>query len=274
MKTRIVFITFFLVSLFSITTQAQEDQKCDTLKLRVMTYNLRFGELASLEELAYHIKSFKPDLVALQEVDSKTNRDRAPHQNGKDFITELAYHTQMFPLYGKTIDYSGGYYGIGILSRFPYIKSEKHLLPRPLKKEQRAVLIADIEVSDKDTITFASTHLDFFSADTQVLQLQEVLRRLNQSPFPKIVGGDFNAKPHSKAITEVINHWIPLTDDESTFAANGAPTSTTEKLSNKIDYLFADPDHNWKLIRTQAIYSTLSDHLPIVSDVELIRKRK
>lgn len=50
----------------------------DTLRVRVMTYNLRFGELASLEELAAHIKAFKPDFVALQEVDSKTDRKRAP----------------------------------------------------------------------------------------------------------------------------------------------------------------------------------------------------
>ena len=56
----------------------------DTLRVRVMTYNLRFGELASLEELAHHIKSFKPDFVALQEVDSKTDRKRTPHQKGKD----------------------------------------------------------------------------------------------------------------------------------------------------------------------------------------------
>ena len=62
----------------------------DTLRVRVMTYNLRFGELASLEELAHHIKSFKPDFVALQEVDSKTDRKRTPHQKGKDFISELA----------------------------------------------------------------------------------------------------------------------------------------------------------------------------------------
>ena len=57
----------------------------DTLRVRVMTYNLRFGELASLEELAHHIKSFKPDFVALQEVDSKTDRKRTPHQKGKDY---------------------------------------------------------------------------------------------------------------------------------------------------------------------------------------------
>lgn len=97
----------------------------DTLRVRVMTYNLRFGELASLEELAAHIKAFKPDFVALQEVDSKTDRKRAPHQRGKDFISELAYHTGMFGLYGKTIEYSTGYYGIGMLSKYPYISVQK-----------------------------------------------------------------------------------------------------------------------------------------------------
>ena len=60
----------------------------DTLRVRVMTYNLRFGELASLEELAHHIKSFKPDFVALQEVDSKTDQ-RTPHQKGRILYPNL-----------------------------------------------------------------------------------------------------------------------------------------------------------------------------------------
>ena len=69
----------------------------DTLRIKVMTYNIRFGELASLEDLASHIKSFNPDFVALQEIDCKTNRgERAPHQIGRDYISELAYFTKMF----------------------------------------------------------------------------------------------------------------------------------------------------------------------------------
>ena len=72
----------------------------DTLRVRVMTYNLRFGELASLEELAHHIKSFKPDFVALQEVDSKTDRKRTPHQKGtisaiefsRQYLTKVTSH--------------------------------------------------------------------------------------------------------------------------------------------------------------------------------------
>lgn len=38
----------------------------DSLSLKIMTYNLRFGEKASLEELAEAIRAQRPDLVALQ----------------------------------------------------------------------------------------------------------------------------------------------------------------------------------------------------------------
>ena len=96
----------------------------DTLRVKVMTYNLRFGELAELKDLAAHIKSFNPDFVALQEVDFKTNRDRTPHQRGKDFISELAYYTGMFGLYGKTIEFSQN----TLISRFRkrfYLNLEK-----------------------------------------------------------------------------------------------------------------------------------------------------
>ena len=43
-----------------------------------MTYNLRFGEKASLEELAEAIRAQRhADLVALQEIDCRTRRPRA-----------------------------------------------------------------------------------------------------------------------------------------------------------------------------------------------------
>ena len=114
----------------------------DTLRIKVMTYNIRFGELASLEELASHIKSFNLDFVALQEIDCKTDRgERAPHQIGRDYISELAYFTKMFGVYGKTIDYKGGYYGIGILSRYPYIDTKKTFLPWPNKAHERRALL-------------------------------------------------------------------------------------------------------------------------------------
>ena len=55
---------FILILLSTLNINAQ-----DTLKLRVMTYNLRFGELATIDQLAEHIKAFQPDFVALEEVE-------------------------------------------------------------------------------------------------------------------------------------------------------------------------------------------------------------
>lgn len=236
----------------------------DTLKLRVMTYNLRFGELATLDEIASHIKSFKPDFVALQEVDCKTDRKIAAHQKGKDFISELAYKTGMFGLYGKTIKFGGGYYGIGILSKYPYIKVSKEMLPNPKNSESRALLEGLFEAGN-DTIVFAATHLDVKDASTRDLQARHITGYFRNSKYPVLLGGDFNAAPDSKTISDImVKQWVALTHGDFTFPAWSPEV--------KIDYLFGRPVEGWKLIRTQTIHSLLSDHLPVITEVEYIKK--
>ena len=98
---------FFLILAFKHipdTVYAQESP----VRLKILCYNVRFGELASLEELAAFITEQNPDVVALQEMDCRTFRDRTPKQHGKDFITELGFRTGMLTAYGKTIPYAGG----------------------------------------------------------------------------------------------------------------------------------------------------------------------
>lgn len=253
---------YFLLLLLSLTGTLYAQ---DTLRIKVMTYNLRFGELASLEELAAHIKSFKPDFVALQEVDCKTNRARSPHQAGKDFIAELAYHTGMFGVYGKAIDYGGGYYGIGMLSRYPYIGIQKTRLPWPDRSHEPRVLLEGLfETNNNDTIVFASTHLDVKRAETREKQAEFICNHFQNSAYPVILGGDFNATPASEAIKEyMLKNWFLGTDNELTFPAWNP--------KSKIDYLFALPKKGWRVVRTQTVRSLLSDHLPIVTELEYIK---
>lgn len=235
------------------------------LRLKVMTYNLRFGELASLEQLAEFIKSEDPDLVALQELDWMTRRDRAPHQHGKDFITELGYRTHMFSLYGKTIPYAGGFYGIGLLTKKPYINMKKIILPKAAGvKEYRALLMAEIEVTETDTIVFASTHLDYSSSGARIEQVKVITNALKECGYPVVVGGDFNAKPDSPEIKTYFKDWKSISLEQL--------TSPAKQPKNKIDYLFAYPQHVWNLVSSKVIPSQLSDHLPIVSEVELLAK--
>lgn len=67
----------------------------DSLSLKIMTYNLRFGEKASLEELAEgRSRAQRPDLVALQEIDCRTRRPGVERQHDKDFVTELGLRSR------------------------------------------------------------------------------------------------------------------------------------------------------------------------------------
>ena len=75
----------------------------DGVRVTVMTFNLHAGHDASLHEIALLIKERQPDFVALQEVDCGTHRANARHQNGRDFVTELAYRSGMMGLYGPAI---------------------------------------------------------------------------------------------------------------------------------------------------------------------------
>lgn len=237
----------------------------DTLRIKVMTYNIRFGELASLEELASHIKSFNPDFVALQEIDCKTDRgERAPHQIGRDYISELAYFTKMFGVYGKTIDYKGGYYGIGILSRYPYIDTKKTFLPWPDKAHERRALLECLFEIGEDTICFASTHLDYQLPKTREAQTAFITEHFNDYRYPVVLGGDFNTAPSSKEIKyNMLENWFLATDYGFTVPAWNP--------KRKIDYIFARPKQGWKIVRTQTVQSVLSDHLPIVTELEYVK---
>ncbi|MBB4036795.1 endonuclease/exonuclease/phosphatase family metal-dependent hydrolase [Dysgonomonas hofstadii] len=249
----------FLI-LFFISTGYATAQEKTTLK--IMCYNLRFGELASLEELAEFIKKENPDIVALQEVDVNTMRTRAPHQNGKNFISELAFRTGMLSLYGKTIPYAGGYYGIGILSKYPFASSKRILLPMPEgAKEQRAVLISEVELPEKQTITFACTHLDYTTSEVRQAQVKFINNILLQSESPAILCGDFNAKPDSKEINIDMNDWLQAASSDYTIPAK-APKS-------KIDYIFCYPKNIWTIEDAYTPKVQLSDHLPVISILTL-----
>lgn len=232
------------------------------VRLKVLSYNLRFGELASLEELAAFIKKQNPDIVALQEVDCHTQRDRTPKQHGKDFATELGFRTGMLSAYGKTIPYAGGYYGIAILSKYPFAKVERIYLPKIENgKEQRAVLIADVEYREGAYFTFACTHLDHTNAEERQVQVKKLNEVLLTKSNPVIVAGDFNARPDSKEISEGMSSWKIVSNMKPTIPAK-APRST-------IDYIFCYPKDRWMGADAITYEVQLSDHLPVSAVVEL-----
>lgn len=249
---RIIILTMALA--WGLCAEAQDT-------LRVMSYNLRFGELASMEDIGAAISAENPDIVMLQECDWGTWRERAPRQNGVKFINVLAETTGMFGIYGKSINYKGGYYGIGLLSRYPIVRSERILLPNDGKAEQRSILLADVELPSGSIVTVASTHLEVSSAELRLSQVRFINRLVKKNRYPVVLAGDMNAEPDSREMEELRRSWMDCTDRSLTFS--------TRNPSIKIDYIYARPAGSIELLDTERItrYPGLSDHFPVKSTI-------
>ena len=168
----------------------------------------------------------------------------------------------MFGLYGKSIDYAGGYYGIGLLSRYPILRSERVLLPNDGKTEQRSMLIADIELPSGRVITFVCTHLEVKSSQMRQEQVRFINKYLKKVKNQIILCGDMNAEPDSKEMQLLAEDWKNLSNDDLTFS--------TMKPQTKIDYIWSKPASEVDLLSTCVCTEVkLSDHFPVKSEIVL-----
>ncbi len=245
-------LTILLISLATLS------QASDSLKL--MSYNLRFGELASMKQISDFISSTGSDIVALQECDWDTHRDRAPLQNGVKFVNELAYNTGMFGIYGKTINYCGGYYGIGVLSKYPILSYERILLPDPNNDEQRAILKTEIELPSGQIITFVCAHLEVASAEVRMKQVKFINKVLKGVKTPLVLAGDFNAMIDSREIQELLKTWNNISNDASSYV--------NPDRQGQIDFIFTKNSKGIDVLNKKTYNeSKLSDHFPIQTEI-------
>ena len=232
--------------------------------IRVMTFNLHAGHDATLQQIGLLIKQYQPDFVALQEVDQNTRRSNCPHQNNRDFITELAYYSGMQGLFGPTIEFSGGYYGIGLLTRHQFVDVHNIKLPHPVDRmEQRGLLEGTFILADGDTVMFACTHLEAFDSVSRAAQVPFILDHFADSAHPVILAGDLNASPDDPVIGLLTNQWLDCTSGDFTFSVKDP--------REKIDYILARPKQAWRTLDSQVIPVELSDHYPVIATLVLTR---
>lgn len=281
MKIRIFLFAVLLVSGFA-SVSAQSGQR----QLRVMTYNLRAGTMATMDQIAEAINKCNPDFVALQEVDCNTYRPnaKATGNNGVNFVNELAQRTGMFGYFGTTIPLPppaavcdslsalvatgnnknalpamGHYYGIALLSRYPAKKVETFDLPNPLGAEPRIMLMGNFIIDDTVRVNFASVHLDYTNPGTIALQAEAVSGIAAQSG-PAIIAGDFNTEPDSDACRILCR--------DAAILSGTSPTFPSDNPGRRLDHIFGLPAKDFRLIETRegtSGASPLSDHLPVIS---------
>ncbi|MFW5822056.1 MAG: endonuclease/exonuclease/phosphatase family protein [Tangfeifania sp.] len=260
MKSLLLAVFIFSLSFFECKAQSQEN-----ITVRVLTFNILHGATTEgdfdLDKIADVIKSVNPDLVALQEVDFKTNRVR-----NCDLATELGMRTEMAPLFGKAMDFDGGGYGEGILSKYPIVASRNVPLPHSPGNEPRTALEVTVELPSGDTIQFIGTHLEHQQQSSdRIYQAQKINNVFLENRYPTILAGDLNDTPESRPITLLKKYW------EDAYGKNSEPTYPSENPQKSIDYIFYRPADLWKVLETKVICDTIaSDHCAVFSVLQLI----
>lgn len=254
-------ISIILGLIFSISLHGQTQENP---VVRILTFNILHGGTTQgdfdLDKIATVIQQTNPDLVALQEVDFKTNRARQ-----YDLATELGWRTKMAPLFGKAMNYDGGGYGEGVLTKMPIISSRNIPLPHSPGNEPRAALEVTVELKSGDTICFIGTHLEHQRGSTdRTEQVNEINRVFLPNKYPTILAGDLNDTPESEAITILKKYWNDSAEDNSAF------TYSSENPQMRIDYIFFRPENKWNVLDYQVICDTIaSDHCAVLSVLEL-----
>ena len=218
--------------------------------LKIMSYNVRSAKgmdgIRDYQRVANIIRNAAPDVVAVQELDSMTRRN-----GGVDALGEIALRAQMHPTYCPAIEFDGGKYGIGILSREVPLKVER--IPLPGREEERALVVAEF-----GKFLFACTHLSLTEEDR--MASLEIIKGIGaRAEKPLYLAGDLNAEPRSGFIKGLDKDFKILSDT----ARMTFPADTPDRV---LDYIAVwrgtAPKHS--VISRKVLEEPMaSDHRPV-----------
>ncbi len=262
-------IIIILAIIFTGQTVWSQSSKVDSSKIvKVLSFNILHGATTrgdfDLAAIAKVINDADPDFVALQEVDFQTNRALK-----YDLVTELGWRVKMAPIFGRAMDYDGGEYGEGVLSKYTFLQTRNVALPFSLGNEPRAALEIITLLPSGDTIAFIGTHLDHLKNEKdRVAQAKKINQAFSSNIYPTILAGDLNAVPGSTPINILEEMWSSSYDKR-----NPEPTFPSDNPTKKIDYVMFYPKDKWKVLKTEVIQDSIaSDHCAYLVTIELIKE--
>ncbi len=259
-------LSVVLAVLYVGCSQPQKLTTFDSSTLKVLSYNIHHANPPSekkthidLDTIAAVIRSSGADLVAIQELDSITERSNRVYQ-----LKVLADKLNMHFHFERTIPYEGGAYGIGILSKYPLETVKAYELPHVEGTEPRKLLLASIKYKGSSVI-IGCTHIDYKTKEIKQRQTQtllDIVNRLDNEVV--IIAGDFNATPDDESIRQL----RPLLSDAG---AENDHTIPVRKPVKKIDYIFYKKSDKviLKNSRVMAEHHYESDHLPVLAAFEI-----
>jgi endonuclease/exonuclease/phosphatase family metal-dependent hydrolase len=228
-----------------------------------MSFNIRHGEdiheQSNLRSVLKIIEEQKPDLVALQAVDSLVIDGKVQFQ-----LRQLALQTGMHYSYGASDRSANGTQGVGLLSVWPFEKTQTIPLPTTPGADVKILQCGLIRHSKSLTFRFCSTRLEYASVLDRALQSAYVNRMLEESIQPVVLGMDMGARPNEQPYFSFRRKWQDV--------AQGSLMETWNQglPGDRLDYIFVLLNNKVRVTRYKVIknYPEVSDHYPIVANIE------
>jgi endonuclease/exonuclease/phosphatase family metal-dependent hydrolase len=225
-----------------------------TGRIRIMTWNIRFGKNASnvlsLASYASVMASSGADVILLQEASTWDGNQPTQFPVLLQQRTGQTWRAVFAPHVGTSGE------GTLILTRLPIVSSSTS------RYLNRGFARATVRVGTINVNVF-SAHLVWSPTSYRTSQLNHLMNWAAQFSGPEIVGGDFNSWWGESWIRTMETRYTDTWQDVTGSDQNGYTLNSAVRF----DYLFRARDYMSRITPTSCsvISSTLSDHKPVVA---------
>ena len=245
-----------IISVFTFSVSCGSKNR-DLQSFKIASYNVRnakgMDNVIDFDRVAKVINDMNAQAIAIQELDSATERS-----NDLEVLDELAKRTNMHASFYGSIEFQGGKYGNGILTKEKPLSQEGIALPG--SEEKRSLLIVELE-----DFVLCCTHLSLTEADRQTSMklIKKHTEKYNSKPV--FLAGDLNARPESSEIKDLSQSWEMLSDITQ-------PTFRSDNPDRTIDYILLKSNNKYthKVTDAQVVNEPMaSDHRPLWVEVKI-----
>jgi endonuclease/exonuclease/phosphatase family metal-dependent hydrolase len=223
--------------------------------LRVMTWNIHGGvgpdRRHDLQRVVDLVQRADPDVLALQEVDSRRSRGS---EHPVALLQRVLGHHGVAAAAIVTPD---GDYGQVLLSRWPLSETEVHDISFPGREPRRAITAVVDAPAGRVLLVAAHLGLKIAERRTQCAQMASLVERSN---LTTVALGDFNDWMWPGSVQTVLARKLPGRTPHRTFPAR-LPVF-------KLDRVFTRPAAALVSSWVDPSGSAVSDHLPVIAEID------
>ena len=252
--------SLWLILVLMVAVVAGPLQAKKVRTVRLTSYNIQHGAgldgKIDYKRQARILRKAHADVAAIQEVDSVTKR------NGRVYaLEEIGREAKMFSTFAPAINFQGGKYGIGILSKKRPLSV--HRIPLPGREEPRMLLVAEFK-----HYVVACTHLSLTDED-RMASIPLIVEEASKWQKPFLIMGDLNDEPGMPFYREMQKHFLFLNPSyDKTFPAN-SPKICIDHVA--ILKPTVSPESTLSFYHTWVGEEQSSDHRPLHAKVGIYK---